>query len=153
MKSLFKRYHFFLIALALTLLHFIVCSVVVNFYAKQIGTEIGNIVGDGLSSAYLTSDSDHRTANDIYEKMKQNAEGRFDRWKTPLFLLSLPIGPLTDSFWKEIRTDWIYTPALSSEISKSQFINRGRLIEYLALGTNSVSFGLLLYVLLKIYGL
>ncbi len=151
--SLLKRHKLFLIALALTLLHFAVSSIAVKLYAKQIGTEIGNIVGDGLSSAYLASDSNHRNANDIYESMKQASEKSFDRWESPLFLLSLPIGPLTDSFWKRIRRDWLYTPVLSKEISKSQFKSRGKLIEYLTLGTNSISFGLLLYILLKIFEL
>lgn len=141
--------HYFVIVL-LTLLHFVVSSVYGHYIAKQVGEELGNIVGHGLIESDTSSTSSDEAASDIYEGMEKRTDEVYKRWWPHLFIVSLPSGPLMKPLWHSVTMDWADTPLLSKQISVDTWRMRAKVVSTLERLTNSLSFGLILYVLFRI---
>ena len=131
-------------------MHLIVFSIYGYHIAEKAGAEMGHVVAQGLIKVYPGSESSAETAADIYAGMKTQSDEIYGRWKTHFFVLSLPSGPLLNPFWQSVRNSWIYSPLLSKEISKDQLMFRGKIIDNLANMVNSMSFGLILYLLIRV---
>lgn len=140
----------FAIVLSVTIIHFVLTSVIGHYIAVQIGTQMGQVVASGLTDATEQSpQSSEEKANELYQGMKNRSEGIIENWRMPLLLLSLPAKPLLKPFLKEIRKNQL-NRVISKEISKEQFYTRGRMFDYSANFVNSLSLGLLVYLILRI---
>lgn len=144
-----KTHTIFILAVAITILHFILTSIVGHYIAIQIGSSTGQVVAEGLIET-TEGPSSEKQANGIYQNMENKSNEVISRWKIPLLLISLPIKPVIHPLLNMIRKAWIYEPVLTKTISKDQFITRGIIIENIANGLNSLSFGLLIYLAFKI---
>jgi len=151
LKSLHKTRGLLFITLLCTVLHFIASSIYGHYIAKQVGAEMGNVVAQGLSKTYTSSDSSTETEADIHKEMKREKDQIYKRWKIHFFILSLPSGPVMNSLWQAVRKNWIYAPLHAKEISSDECIFRGKIIDNLAGTVNSLSFGILLYILFRLW--
>jgi hypothetical protein len=148
----FKAHRLFTIALLITIVHFVLTSVIGHYIAIQIGTQMGQVVAGGLIDASeKRPQKSGEEANRIYQNMKNKSNNITERWKIPLILMSLPANPLMAPCLKNIRKAWLFDRFLAKEISKEQFKPRGMLLDYAANFVNSLSFGLLLYIILRIF--
>lgn len=138
-----------ILAVAITILHFILTSLVGHYIAIQIGSGTGQVVAEGLIET-TEGPSSEKQVNEIYQNMENKSKEVISKWKIPLFLISLPIKPVIHPLLNMIRKAWIYKPVLAKTISKDQFTTRGIIIENIANGLNSFSFGLLIYLAFKI---
>jgi putative exporter of polyketide antibiotics len=145
------RAHTLLIAVVLiTILHFILTSIAGHYIAIQIGSSTGRAVAEGLIEATESPKSSEKEVNETYQTMKNKSNEVISRWKIPLLLISLPIKPVIHPLLNKIRKVWIYEQVLSKKISKDQFKTRGIIIENIANGLNSLTFGLLIYLAYRI---
>jgi len=149
-RSFHKTHRLLFVTILLTLLHFGASSIYGQYIAEKAGAEMGHVVAQRLTKAYAGSESSAETSADIYEGMKTQSDEIYERWKTHFFILSLPSGPLLNPFWQSVGNKWIYSPLLAKEISKDQFRIRGKVLDTLARAVNSLSFGLVLYLLLRL---
>ena len=142
----------FAIALSVTIIHFILTSVIGHYFAVQIGTQMGQVVAEGLIEAYEKSpqgvQKSEEEAQRISQDMKNKSEGIIENWKLPLFLISLPIKPLLNPFLKNIR-DTRMKMVVSKEISRGQFYKWGIVIDYTVNFINSLCVGFLVCVILR----
>ena len=145
-KAWIKTHRVLIVIVFITVTHFILSSIIGHYVTAKMGLQMGYVVADGLVEALENPGNSDEAANIIDQRMLKNAEEIFAEWKPFIFILSLPSGPLTDSFWKQVYEDWIYAPILSKEISRDQFKIRGTIIHYIGIGINSMSFGLLVYI-------
>ena len=150
-SSFHKTHRLLFVTIMLTLMHFIVSSIYGHYIAEKVGAEMGHVVAQGLMKAYTSSDSSTETAADIYEGMKTQRNALYERWRIQFFILSLPSGPLMNPFWQSLRDKWIYSPLLSKEIFEDQSRTRGKIIDNLANMVNSISFGLIIYLLFRVW--
>lgn len=140
----------FAIAFSVTIIHFVLTSVVGHYIAVRIGTQMGQVVASGLTDATEQSpQNSERKATELYQGMKNRSEDIIENWRMPLLLLSLPSKPLLNPFLKEIRENQL-NRVISKEISKEQFYTRERMLDYSANFVNSLSLGLLVYLILRI---
>ena len=140
----------FVIALSVTIIHFVLTSVIGHYIAVQIGTQMGQVVASGLTDATEQSpQNSEKKATELYQGMKNRSEDIIENWRMPLLLLSLPSKPLLNPFLKEIRKNQL-NRVISKEISKEQFYTRGRMLDYSTNFVNSLSLGLLVYLILRI---
>jgi len=140
----------FAIALSVTIIHFVLTSVIGHYIAVQIGTQMGQVVASGLTDATEQSpQNSEKKATELYQGMKSRSEDIIENWRMPLLLLSLPSKRLLTPFLKEIRKNQL-NRVISKEISKEQFYTRGRMLDYSANFVNSLSLGLLVYLILRI---
>ncbi len=140
----------FVIALSVTIIHFVLTSVIGHYIAVRIGTQMGQVVASGLTDATeQNAQNSEKKATELYQDMKNRSEEIIENWRMPLLLLSLPSKPLLNSFLKEIRKNQL-NRVISKEISKEQFYTRGRMLDYSANFVNSLSLGLLIYLILRI---
>jgi hypothetical protein len=142
-----KAHAIFIVA---TIIHFILTSIVGHYAAIQIGSSTGQVVAKGLIEATENSMSSEKEVNEIYQDMKSRSDEVISRWKIPLFLISLPIKPFINPLLNKIRKAWIYEPVFSKKISKDQLKTRGKIIENVTNGLNSLAFGLLIYLAFRI---
>lgn len=149
----FKAHPLFVTPLLIALAHFILTSVVGQYIAAQLGTQMGHVVAQGLIEAYEKSPQNVQKSDEeaerISQDMKYKNEDIIENWKLPLFLISLPAKALMSPFLKEIKDIWMKM-VLSEEISKDQFYKRGIIIGYAANFINSLCVGFLVYVILRI---
>jgi hypothetical protein len=146
----FKAYRIFVVALLITMTHFILTSVISHYISIQIGTQMGQVVAEGLIEAYETSpQKSEEEAKRISQDMNNKRYDIIEKWKISLILISLPLKPLMNPFLKNIM-DARIKMVLSKEISKEQFYKRGIMIDYAAKFVNSLSLGLLVYIILRI---
>jgi len=145
-----KANNIFLIVVSATILHFIFATIAGNYIARQVGSLAGDVISKGLIEASEEAGSSGKDANEIYRNMVAKNEAELSKWKIPSFLISLPIKPSLNPLIKKIRTAWINEPVHSGEISFEQVKKRGRTIDNIANGLNSISFGIIIYL---IYGL
>ena len=143
----------FAIVLSVTIIHFVLTSVVGHYVAAKIGTQVGQIVAEGLIESYKKSPQpspkSEREANKIYQDMKGKSEDVIENWKLPRLLVSLPLKPLLNPFLRNMmhaRLEMV----ISKEISKEQFYSRGIMIDYAVNFVNSFFVGFLVYVILRI---
>ena len=146
----FEAKTLFIIAVSITILHFILTTVAGHYIAIQIGSSTGQAVAKGLIESTGNPSSSEKEINERYQEMKSKSEEIIARWKIPLLLISLPIKPVIQPLLNKIRKAWIYEPAFSSQISKEQFKTRGIIIDTGANALNSVTFGLLIYLSCKL---
>ena len=140
----------FVIALSVTITHFVLTSVIRHYIAVQIGTQMGQVVASGLTDATEQSpQNSEKKTTELYQGMKNRSEDIIENWRMPLLLLSLPSKPLLNPFLKEIRKNQL-NRVISKEISKEQFYTRGRMLDYSTNFVNSLSLGLLVYLILRI---
>ncbi len=138
------------ITLSLTIIHFVLTSLIGHYMAVQIGTQMGKIVADGLIEA---SDKNPgkagEEANRIHQNMKSKIDGINDNWKIPNLLISLPAKPLINALLKEMRQNQM-NKYIAKEITREQFRTRGLITDYTANFVNSLSFAFLVYIMLRI---
>lgn len=152
----FKAHRLFVIALLVALAHFLVTSVIGVYIALQIGTQMGHAVAEGFIEAYEKSPQNDQKSEEeakkIYQETKNKSDGIIENWRFPLFLISLPIGPLTNPVHKNI---WkaLFRMSVSKEIPKKQFYVLTIMIDCIATFINSLSIGFLVYVILRIWSI
>jgi hypothetical protein len=136
----------FIVTVIIIILHFAITSMIGHYISVQIGTQMGRVVATGLLENAEADGSEAGT----YEGMKKDTESIFGSWKVPTFLISLPAKPLINPMLKKIRATRIQM-LLSKKISKEQFANEGFIIDYTANFVNSLSFGVIVYVILRLF--
>lgn len=151
--KIFRAHTLLFIVALITIFHFIFTSLVRYYIAIQVGLQTGHVVAEGLIEAteipkFLEPEKD---VNEIYQNMKNKSNEILSKWKIPLLLISLPVKPVIQPFLNKIRKAWIYDPVISKKISKKQFKTRAIIIENIANGLNSLIFGLLIYLALKLF--
>ncbi|MBI5076476.1 MAG: hypothetical protein HZB62_15095 [Nitrospirae bacterium] len=136
------------IALSVSIIHFVLASVIGHYIAVQIGTEIGQVVVGGLSAASDKAKSEEE-ATRILQNMKSKSDEIKAKWQIPELIISLPAKPLINPLLKEIRQNQM-NKVITKEISRDQFRTQGQFIDYIANFLNSLALGLLVYIALKI---
>jgi hypothetical protein len=138
------------ITLSLTIIHFVLTSLIGHYIAVQIGTQMGKIVAEGLIEASdKNTDNADEEAKQIHQNMKSKIDGIKDNWKIPNLLISLPAKPLINALLKEMRQNQM-NKYIAKEITRAQFRTRGLITDYSANFVNSLCLGLLLYIGLKL---
>ena len=148
MKKHFQNNLLILICLIITV-HFVISVITTQYIARQVGSEMGGVVSESITKAMRGDEA----ANGIYKDMKKDADHIISKWNSPYFILSLPIGPLTEFIWKDIDYNLVRKPLSSGQITRNQFLMRREIIYYLHLATNSIAFGLVLFLFFKLYQL
>ena len=133
--------------LVVTISHFVLTSLFGHYIAVQIGTQMGQAIAGGLTSASAENNKDDATT--IYQNMKNQSEAITDKWKFPELIISLPIVPVLKPALQELRQIRI-KKVINKEISRDQFFTQGVVIDYTVRFLNSLSLGLLLYIALRI---
>ena len=140
----------FLIVVSATILHFIFATIAGNYIARQVGSLAGDVISKGLIEASEEAGSSGKDANEIYRDMVSKNEAELSKWKIPSLLISLPSKPILNPLIKKIRIAWIDEPVHSREISFEQVKMRGRIIDNIANGLNSISFGIIIYLMYRL---
>jgi len=136
------------IALSVTIIHFVITSLVSHYIAVQIGTQIGHVVIGGLSASSDKTKSEEE-ATRIYQNMKRKSEDINSQWKIPLFLISLPAKPGINYLLKDLRKERM-KKAMAKEITMDQFKTQALITDYTANFLNSLSLGPLFFFGLKL---
>jgi hypothetical protein len=151
MKMINKK--IFAIALSVTIIHFVLTSVIGHYIAVKIGAQAGQIVAGGFIEAYekspQTPPQSDEEAKRICRDMKRKSEEVTENWKLPHLLISLPLRPLLNPFLRNMMHARIKM-VISKEISREQFYSRGVMIDYAVNFINSFFVGFLVYVILRI---
>jgi hypothetical protein len=148
MKS-FKAHTLFIITISITIVHFILTTIVGHYIAVQIGSSMGQVIANELIKSIENPKSSEKEINERVQAMKTKGDEMMSRWKIPLLLISLPIKPVIQPLLNEIRRVWMYEPAVSKELSKDQFKTRASIISIIdtvITGLNSLAFGLLIWL-------
>ncbi|GAB4416837.1 MAG: hypothetical protein OHK0032_12860 [Thermodesulfovibrionales bacterium] len=141
-----KTHVLFIIAVSITIVHFMVTSIAGHYIAVQVGSSTGAAVAKGLIEATENQRSSEKEVSEIYRDMKNKRDEVISKWKIPTLMISLPLKPVIQPLLNKIRKAWLYEPVLSKKISKEQLKIRGLIIEYTANGLNSLAFGVLSYL-------
>ena len=136
------------IALSVTIIHFVITSLVGHYIAVQIGTQIGHVVIGGLSASSDKTKSEEE-ATRIFQNMKSQSNEIKAKWQIPELIISLPAKPLINTALKEMRQNRMHK-YIAKEITREQFNTRGLITDYTATFVNSLALGLLVYIVLKI---
>lgn len=128
------------------MVHFIITAAIGHYIAVQIGTEIGQVVVGGLAA---TSDKAKAEATTIFHNMKSQSKEIKAKWQIPELIISLPAKPLINVLIKDMRQNQM-NKYIAKEITREQFRTRGLATDYAATRLNSLSLGLLVYIVLKI---
>jgi len=139
-----------IIALIVTISHFALSTVIGYYIAVQTGTQMGRIVGSGLIEASKKGpqESDEE-ASKIYQNMEEKIDDINDTWRIPSLLISLPAKPLMNPFLGEIRKNQL-KKVIAREITREQFRARWKGLGYVINFVNSLSLGLIVYLILRI---
>src|SRR4030042_2691355 len=135
------------ISLIITIVHFFLTSLIGHYIAVQVGSQMGKVVAEGLMDA--SDNKANAEATTIYQDMKTKSEEINQAWKIPELLISLPAKPLINPLLKDIKQNQI-NKVISKEISRDQFHTQGLFIHYVANFLNSLFFGFLVYIMLRI---
>ena len=140
-----------IIAFSLTIIHFVLTSLIGHYIAVQVGAQTGRIVADGLME---TSDKNLNKAKEeatrIYQNMKTKSDDISDSWRIPQLLISLPAKPLITPLLKEMRKQ-LMNKVIAKEITPEQFRTQGLMIDYTVNFLNSLTLGFLAYVGLRLF--
>ncbi|MDA8423503.1 MAG: hypothetical protein M0Z89_09245 [Nitrospiraceae bacterium] len=143
----------FTVALVITIIHFILTSVIGHYISVQIGTQMGEVVAARLLEASDNNpDKSEEETIRIYQNMKDKSDEILESWKIPSLLISLPVKPLMTPLLREVLQKQV-NKVSAQEITKEQFQTRGNIINYLSNFLNSLSLGLMVFILLKIFDL
>jgi hypothetical protein len=137
------------IAFSVTVIHFILTSIIGHYIAVQIGVQTGAVVTGGLEEASKSHDAADEKSAKIYQNMKQKVDAINERWQIPSLLISLPAKPLMNSFLREIKKNQLKM-VISKEITRAQFRTRGLIIDYTVNFLNSLSLGFIVYIGLRV---
>ena len=130
--------------------HFILTSVIGHFIAVQVGSQLGRIVAEGLIEAgEKRTNNAEEEAKRIDQNMKANSDAVKERWKIPELIISLPVKTFLNPLLKEMRQNQM-NKYIAKEITREQFRTRGLITDYTANFLNSLSFGFLVYIMLRI---
>lgn len=139
------------ITLSLTIIHFILTSLIGYYIALQIGTQMGKIVAAGLIEASKKNpDKAEEEANRIHQNMKTKSDDIRESWKIPHLLISLPAKPLITPLLKEMKENQM-NKYIAKEFTRGQYRTQALMIEYTVNFLNSLSLGLLTYIMLRIF--
>jgi hypothetical protein len=148
----FKTHRIFIITLVIAVAHFILTSVVGRYIAVQIGTQVGQLVAEGLIETYGISPQSVPKSEEEAKRVSQDMKNKRDyilgKWEIPSILISSPIKRLMNPFLKNIMEARMKM-VISKEISREQFYTRGFMIDYAATFVNSFCLGFLVYVILR----
>ncbi len=138
------------ISLSLTIIHFILTSVIGHYISVQIGTEMGKIVSAGLIES---SGLNTIKTNDETSRIDQNIENKSaeigKRWRIPQLLISLPARPIINPILKDVRKQQM-NRVIAKEMTGEQFRTQGLMIDYTANLFNSLLLGLIIYAGLRL---
>jgi hypothetical protein len=140
------------IVLSVTAAHLLLSLVVSHYAAKEIGTAIGRLAAAGLTEAVENPQIKDTEVKKVYEDMRSKVDEIALSWRTPLFLMSLPLKPLMNPIRKALLKKRM-NMALSKEISMEEFRTQARLTEYTATTINSLVFGFIVYLAVSTLGL
>lgn len=137
--------------LSVTVIHFTFVSVIGHYIAVQIGNQMGKTVSDGIiMSLDANIQNSDVEAKDIYQTMVAESEDIFAKWQVPSLLISLPVKSLMNPYVVKRRKAQ-FNRLISKEISKKQLLTQGRITDSVANFVNSLSFGLLAYLILRVF--
>jgi hypothetical protein len=139
----------FLVILSGTVLHFIITTAVSSHIAMQVGSFAGQVVAKGLIESGEKPSSSEKDGSQIYQNMIAKSNDEYSKWKVPMLLISLPIKSILNPLGKKIRIVWIDEPVRLQKISLDQVKERGRIIDNISNGVNSLSFGILVYLVYR----
>ena len=136
--------------LSLTIIHFVLTSLISHYISVQIGTQIGKIVAGGLiESSNNNPDNAKEEATKIYKNIGTKSDDIKESWKIPQLLISLPARPLITALLKDMRKQQM-NKVIAKEITREQFRTQGIMIDYTVNFLNSLSLGFLVYVGLRL---
>lgn len=137
--------------LAVAIIHFLITSVIAFYIGIQIGNQVGLITARGLQEASgKTPYNSNEDASNIYQKMIKESADVSESWKIPLFLISLPAKPIMNPILNTFGKRELNRVNLH-EITEEQFRTRLIITHYTANFLNSLSFGLLVYIMLILF--
>lgn len=154
-KTWFKAHRVFVTALLVTIIHFVLTSIIWHYISIQIGTQVGQVVSQGFIEVLekgrqnLQQSEAEEEATKIGQDMKNKSDQIVKKWDIPIFVISLPVKPLINPFLTNLRHFRIKR-VLSKEMSKEQFYTWGIMIDYATYFVNSFCVGLLIYMILRI---
>ena len=138
-----------IITLSLTIIHFVLTSLISHYISVQIGTQIGKIVAGGLIEASDNNpDKAKEEATRIYKNMETKSDDIKESWKIPQLLISLPARPLITPLMKDMRKQQM-NKVIAKEMTREQFRTRGLMIDYTINFLNSLLLGFFVYVGLR----
>jgi hypothetical protein len=139
-----------IITLSLTIIHFVLTSLVSHYISVQIGTQMGQVVAVGLIETSDNSpDKAKEGATRIYQNMETKSKDINASWKIPQLLISLPAIPLITPLLKDIKKQQM-NKVIAKEITREQFRTHGLMLNYSINYLNSLSLGLMVYVGMRI---
>jgi hypothetical protein len=140
-----------IITVSLTLIHFVLTSFSGHYISVQIGTQVGQVVSDGLIEASDNSpDKAQEEATRIYQNMETKSDYINTSWKIHQLLISLPARSLITPLLKDIRKQQM-NKVIAKEITHEQFRTHGLMLDFSVNFLNSLSLGLLVYVGLRLF--
>lgn len=137
------------IALFVAIAHFIITSLIGHYMAVQIGTQIGQVVIGGLEATTDKSKSKEEATN-IIQNMKDKSDQIKSKWETEELIISLPAKAGINYLLKDLRKERM-RKALAKEITLEQFKTQALITDYTANFLNSLSLGLLVLIVLRIF--
>ena len=137
------------ISFIVIIIHFFLTSLIGHYIAVQVGSQIGRTVAEGLiETGEKKTNNAEAEAKRIDQNMRAKSDEIKERWQMPELIISLPAKPLFNPFLKEINRNQI-NKVVAKEISRDQFRTQGFIIHYIANSLNSLSFGFLVYIMLR----
>jgi len=135
--------------ISVTIVHFILTSLIGNYIAVQIGTQMGKIVADRLIEASDKNPAkSEEEATRIYQNMKSKSDSINESWEIPSLLISFPAKPLITPLLKEMKRN-LMNKYITKEITRDQYQTKGLMIDYTVNFLNSLSLGLLVFIVLR----
>ena len=138
-----RRPRIFLVVFVIVI-HFTLTYFAGHYVAKEIGTQIGNIVAENSSEYYQSFNEKG------FKEMKEDANKAVNNWKTIYSVMNFPTAPLVNPLKAWAFHKFLFVPALAGDISREEFKARGAINDNFWAGINSMAFGLLIYVLIKL---
>jgi len=140
-----------IITFSLTIIHFVLTSLIGHYIAVQVGAQAGKIIASGLiETSDKNLDKTKEEATRIYQNIKNKSDDVSVSWRIPQLLISLPAKPLIIPLLKYMRKQQM-NKAIAKEITPEQFRTHGVMIDYTVNFLNSLTLGLLAYVGLRLF--
>ncbi|MGC1455436.1 MAG: hypothetical protein WA946_09655 [Nitrospirota bacterium] len=138
-----------IVTLLLTIIHFVVTSLIGHYISVQVGTQMGIVVADSLIEANEKfPDKAQEEAARINQNIKTKSDDINERWRIPQLVISLPAKPFITPLLKDMRKQQM-NKVIANEITREQFRTQGRMIDSIINILNSLLLGLLVYVGLR----
>ena len=134
-----------LVVFVIIFIHFAISYFVGNYVAKEMGTQMGNIVAESLFNYY------HSPDEKAFKDMKKDANSIVNHWKPIYSVMNFPTAPLINPLKEWVFQKYLIAPFLAGDISREQFKIRGAINDNFSPGINSIAFGLLIFLLIKLF--